>query len=627
MIKRILYTVVFVAAFICLSGCSFIVGSNYLYQNGDKYTAGDRQIKDKIENISIDYMFGNVKLIGADTDMISVKETTSVRLDDKRKVHTWVDGTTLYVKYCASAKNIDLNNLNKELTVTIPEDMILSDLYVDVSSADVSCENFKSDSVNVNSSSGSINAECEARMIKLSASSGDVYLTQKGSSEEISIETSSGSIDVDMQDATNLSTRASSGDIRIKAGEVKEFKSETSSGYNEIGNIVKFTFRAAATKVRLGIYETIPGYDVKNVSFRPNASEFGATTDNAKLSGSFNGTSSSASGTYNVTYNSTTGIAEFDNTAASAGDHFDFGTFASASTALGVTSTAPMWATGSADYQSVLPNTDNVGNMILKVDYDLVNSVSGETIRVKGAKAVVPQMYMTWKPNYAYTYLFKISDNTNGTTGTEGTSPEGLFPITFDAVTVAATDGQEVGIITTVTTPAITTYQEGSVSAAGITYANANGPIYITVNTNGTLADLTTSNTKLYTVEAGTTEADLILTTKTKTTTSGLLSILAANEDKQGITFASGNAAKFTPAASTTYAVEYKVSDAVNAVYTQVTSGTTLTQGNKYYTSSTGEGEFTAGESATADGSTYELTTPASPAVYQYKIIVVGANP
>ena len=184
MIKRILYTVVFVAAFICLSGCSFIVGSNYLYQNGDKYTAGDRQIKDKIENISIDYMFGNVKLIGADTDMISVKETSSVRLDDKRKVHTWVDGTTLYVRYCASAKNIDLNNLNKELTVTIPEDMILSDLYVDVSSADVSCENFKSDSVNVNSSSGSINAECEARMIKLSASSGDVYLTQKGSDRE-----------------------------------------------------------------------------------------------------------------------------------------------------------------------------------------------------------------------------------------------------------------------------------------------------------------------------------------------------------------------------------------------------------------------------------------------------------
>lgn len=398
---------------------------------------------------------------------------------------------------------------------------------------------------------------------------------------------------------------------------------------NKIGDAVKFTFRSGGSKVRLGIYETIPGYVVQKVKFRPNnaeSPEFTETIDNAILSGSFNGTSSSATGTYKVTYNSTTGVAEFDNT-GSASKYFDFGSFASATpTALGETSINPMWATGSAVYQSVLPNTDNFANMILYVDYDLYNAVSGETIHVYGAKAVVPAMYMKWNPNYAYTYLFKISDNTNGTTGTEGTSPEGLFPITFDAVTVAATDGQEVGIITTVSTPAITTYQEGSVSAAGITYANANGPIYITVNTNGTLADLTTSNTKLYTVEAGTTEADLILTTKNKTS-SVLLSILAADEEKQGVTFASGKAAKFTPAASTTYAVEYQVSAAEAAVYTAVPDGTTLTIGNTYYTSDSGAGEFVSDGSEVADGTNYyTLTTPASPAVYQYKIIVVGAN-
>ena len=396
---------------------------------------------------------------------------------------------------------------------------------------------------------------------------------------------------------------------------------------NKIGDAVKFTFRSGGSKVRLGIYETIPGYVVQNVKFRPNATEFTATTDNAKLSGSFNGTSSSSDGTYNVTYNSTTGIAEFDNT-GSASAYFDFGSFASATpTALGETSINPMWATGSAVYQSVLPNTDNVANMILYVDYDLYNAVSGETIHVYGAKAVVPAMYMKWNPNYAYTYLFKISDNTNGTTGTEGTSPEGLFPITFDAVTVAATDGQEVGIITTVTTPAITTYQEGSVSAAGITYANANGPIYITVNTDGTLATLTADNTKLYTVESGTTEADLILTTKTKTS-SNLLSILAADEEKQGVTFASDKAAKFTPAASTTYAVEYLVSAAQTAVYSQATG--TYVSGTKYYTDNTSATEVDTSSfevGVTDVSSYYVLTTPASPAVYQYKIIVVGANP
>lgn len=399
------------------------------------------------------------------------------------------------------------------------------------------------------------------------------------------------------------------------------------TGYNQIGNIVQFTFRAAGTKVRLGIYETIPGYDVKNVSFRPEASEFEATTANAKLSGSFNGTSSAANGTYNVTYNATTGIAEFDNTAASANNYFDFGTFASASSVLGTTSIAPMWASGSATYQNVLPNTDNVANMILKVDYDLVNAISGETIHVKGAKAVVPQMYMTWKPNFAYTYLFKISDNTNGTTGTEGVSPEGLFPITFDALTIASTDGAEVGTITTVTTPAITTYQNGSVSSSGITYANANGAIYITVNTGGTLADLTADNTKLYTVEAGTTEADLILTSKTKTI-SDLLSILNTNEESQGITFTSGKTAKFIPAASTTYALQYKVSDAEAAVYTAVENGTTLTSGTTYYTSNTGAGAFVSNGTEVANGSNYyALTTPAAPTVYQYKIIEVGANP
>ena len=401
-----------------------------------------------------------------------------------------------------------------------------------------------------------------------------------------------------------------------------------SSTVNKFGDVVRLTFRSSATKVRLGIYETIPGYEVRNVKFRPNASEFTETTDNAKLSGSFNGTSSASDGTYNVTYNATTGIAEFDNTAASASNYFDFGTFASATpTALGETSTTPMWASGSATYQSVLPNTDNVANMILYVDYELYNTVSGETINVKGAKAVVPSIYMKWNPNYAYTYLFKISDNTNGTTGTEGTSPVGIFPITFDAVTIAATDGQEVGTITTVSTPAITTYQNGSVSASGITYANANGPIYITVNTNGTLAELTSGNTKLYTVAAGTTEADLILKTKTKTeVSSGVLTVpLSTEETLQGITFATSTTAKFTPSASAVYAVEYKVSDEVADVYTAVANGTTLTKDKKYYTSNAGAGEFISNGTEVSDGTNYFEKTAGSPAVYQYKIIEVGS--
>lgn len=381
---------------------------------------------------------------------------------------------------------------------------------------------------------------------------------------------------------------------------------------NKIGDAVKLTFRSAATKVRLGIYETIPGYVVQNVKFRPANSEFTAITTNATLSGSFHGQSvisSTSTDTYTfvITYDATTKVAQLATSGSSStSDHFDFGTFASATpTPIGETSISPMWASGSPDYSLVLPNTDQVSNMILKVDYDLYNSVSGETIHVKGAKAVVPLIYMKWNPNYAYTYLFKISDNTNGTTGEEDSSPEGIYPITFDAVTVAATDGQEVGTITTVSTPSITTYQDGSVSTVGITYAvrNPSKPIYITVtdNTSGNLNALTTEKIKLYTVDAGTTEADLILTSKTKTS-SNLLSILSSDEVSQGITFTSGNAAKFTPAAGTTYAVEYLVSAAV------------------YFT----QGEI---DNATPGQPAYGKTTSdiKTPAVYQYKIIVVAS--
>ena len=387
---------------------------------------------------------------------------------------------------------------------------------------------------------------------------------------------------------------------------IADKKTITSGDY---GKEVEFTFRNAAAKVRLGIYETISGYEVRNVKFYyTNSSETSSTT-NAILTGSFNGTSSSATDTYTVSYDGSS-IATLT-TSTSASTYFVFGTLDTdadpATAILGTSSTSPTWATGSNAYSVVLPNTNHVGNMTLKVDYDLYNTSSGETIHVYGAKAVVPSMYMTWNPNYAYTYLFKISDNTNGATSTNPGTPEGLFPITFDAVTVAATDGQNVGTITTVSTPAITTYQNGSVSDAGITYANANGAIYITVNTDGTLASLTADNTKLYTVATGTTEADLILGVKTKTAAAGL-SILSSNETIQGITFANGTSAKFTPANNTTYAVEFITPAVLYADETEYNTakGTSL--------------------DATAFAALSEAEKTKTPAFSQYKIIIVG-NP
>lgn len=392
---------------------------------------------------------------------------------------------------------------------------------------------------------------------------------------------------------------------------------------NNIGNAVKFTFRSGAAKVRLGIYETIPGYNVMNVNFKPTSpATFSETTTSAQLSGIFNGSSPSTSQSFTVTYG-TGGVAQFATT-ADASNNYVFGTFdTDGDPYLGETSIEPTWANASSEYINVLPNQDHTAPMVLSVDFDLYNTTTHETIHVEDAKAVVPQAFMTWNPNYAYTYLFKICDNTNGYTG-PAASPTGLYPITFDAVTIATTDNKE-GSITTVSTPSITTYQNGSVSASGITYAHANGAIYITVNTDGTLATLNETGTtvKLYTVEDGTTEADLLLAsgyTKTEVTSgSDVMTVQTSDETVNSVSFAANKYATFTPTNGNTYAFEYSKAEAYVAATGTYVAGTT------YYTDNTGTTavDTTGFEEGVTDVSSYFVSS--SP-VKTYKVIKVAAG-
>ena len=98
--------------------------------------------------------------------------------------------------------------------------------------------------------------------------------------------------------------------------------------------------------------------------------------------------------------------------------------------------------------------------MKIKVDYTLTSDKdnSGEKIVVKGATAIVPAEYLMWKANTAYSYVFKVSDNTNGSTGTEGIDPAGLYPITFDAVVEDMAENNN--YLTTVSELSITATQD-----------------------------------------------------------------------------------------------------------------------------------------------------------------------
>ena len=259
---------------------------------------------------------------------------------------------------------------------------------------------------------------------------------------------------------------------------------------DDYGKEVQLKFKNLGSKIRLAIYETVPGYSIKEVKFYRVD---GTTTDLSSATKYDDGYLISANETYGfatsgkveVTFPSlgTDGRVKTNYNKASANVTLDtpgspvtyqeFGTLNytgeedsedAGDHYLGRTLPTATFAGVEAQsyYQTVFPvSAANASALTLRVDYTLVSTDgSGETIKVYGAKAVVPSTYTTWQPNYAYTYIFKISDNTNGWTNTAATK-SGLFPITFDAVVadIKEVSGEQT-TITTVSTPSITTYQQ-----------------------------------------------------------------------------------------------------------------------------------------------------------------------
>lgn len=234
------------------------------------------------------------------------------------------------------------------------------------------------------------------------------------------------------------------------------------SGYSH--NAVQFTFRNVLSHVRVGMYETIPGYEVSEIKFyeddgsteykKETVSAFGAVCPNVSAT--------NFEGSITVTYYDATkaeiqnhpklsvapssGVGNGDLVLGTNFSTLTVGTTEPAVAAkfLGTTASAPTYDTDGGAYTAVLSQIANTTPLKLKVNYKLYNTVTKEIIQVTGKTAVIPAEYLQWKANFKYTYLFKITD-------------EELNPITFDAVVVESENG-EAEYITTVSAPSITTF-------------------------------------------------------------------------------------------------------------------------------------------------------------------------
>lgn len=265
---------------------------------------------------------------------------------------------------------------------------------------------------------------------------------------------------------------------------------------NIYGGNVTLRFHNMASKVRVAMYENIPGYSVTINKFSVD-NDGGATpsftnmTDGvtANFAANFQNCAKGIAGTLTVKYQNS-GTTVNHPTVSFTGTPVDvlaLGTNLKATTVLGTSVTGAIYDKSDKAYTSVFPKENNAQNLKLKVSYTLTAPVTGETITVTDATAEIPAEYLKWKPGYAYTYIFKISDNTNGSSGTPGTNPAGLYPITFDAVETVDNDGLA-EYITTVSEPTITTFgvKDGKYSVGGSEYA-AGSDIYATFTEGSTV--------------------------------------------------------------------------------------------------------------------------------------------
>lgn len=307
---------------------------------------------------------------------------------------------------------------------------------------------------------------------------------------------------------------------------ISDMKTVTEPNYNKTS--VSMSFRHLASKVRMALFEIVPGYVISDVKFYTDT-EATSTTANPEgtLIGKFNN-----SGTLTV-YFPTTGIVNKDKkdynkahvkftastTAGETGvlNHKGFGAVKYGNQDEGAISAGSTYLSQNAakpsycgdGYQNVLPSEGAASAITLRIDYKLTSTDgTNETINVKGATATVPAEYTEWKSGYAYTYIFKISQDTNGSTGGSST---GLTAISFDAVVVddEANGFQET--ITTVSDNSFTTYgyKDNKVTTNGNEYVNGTD-IYATVYVPaaGETAAKTVAPQKLYTVtlESGATQ-------------------------------------------------------------------------------------------------------------------------
>lgn len=236
---------------------------------------------------------------------------------------------------------------------------------------------------------------------------------------------------------------------------------------------VKLTFKHLGAQVNLRFYEDVRGYKVQIIDVTSDGTGIQATP--ATATEAANGASTTTTTKYYTTCGATidfsnvtspTATVNFPTEAQQTHDNLKFTIPGNGNglTSYPVTATGKTYnvipevvATGSTQTYAVSPTvyypvaqpTDSEVGFTFHVSYKLIAEDNGEEITVNDARVYVPaksgsEFIAAWQPNTKYTYTFKITKDSTGSTDpntpdvddpTVPPTPQ-VYPIVFDGATV-----------------------------------------------------------------------------------------------------------------------------------------------------------------------------------------------
>ncbi len=204
--------------------------TGFSYANADKYTAGNAEISDPVENLDIDWTSGQINIEYHTGSGVTVSETSPKPLAEEHKLRWWLDGKTLRIRYIKDGITLTFG-LDKTLTVSLPRGTTLKKAEISATSADISTDNLLADEIVFDTTSGDLNVYTSAKKLTAGSTSGDITIQQRLDLDSVNVSSTSGFIGLTLGNAKNVDVGSTSGAIRVTAsGSIGNIRLDSTSG-------------------------------------------------------------------------------------------------------------------------------------------------------------------------------------------------------------------------------------------------------------------------------------------------------------------------------------------------------------------------------------------------------------